>query len=134
MIRIFVTWLAVVVAFLAIDSLWLGYFAKDFYQRQIGSLLRSELLLGVAALFYVFYGLCLVILVVMPAVRAASPWQAIAFGALLGLCAYGTYDITNLATLKGWPVIVAVVDMAWGMTITAVTALIGFQVMSRLPV
>jgi uncharacterized membrane protein len=132
MLRFFVTWLSVTFVFLAIDAVWLAYVAKGFYQKHIGSMLREEFLMGVAALFYVFYALCLVILVITPAVKAASPWQAVLFGALLGLCAYGTYDITNLATLKGWPVIVSVVDMAWGATITAVVCGIGYYVMQRL--
>jgi len=74
-----------------------------------------------------------VILVVSPAVKAQSPMQALLLGALLGLCAYGTYDFTNLATLKGWPVIVTVVDLAWGTFITAVISVVGYFVMSRLP-
>ena len=133
MLRFFITWLSVTFVFLAIDAVWLAYVAKGFYQKHIGSMLREEFLMGVAALFYVFYALCLVILVITPAVKAASPWQAVLFGALLGLCAYGTYDITNLATLKGWPVIASVVDMAWGATITAVVCGIGYYVMQRLP-
>jgi uncharacterized membrane protein len=133
MLRYLITWLSVTVVFLAIDAVWLTYVAKGFYQKHIGSMLREEFLMGVAALFYVFYALCLVILVIGPAVKAASPVQAVLFGALLGLCAYGTYDITNLATLKGWPVIVSVVDMAWGAAITAVVCGVGYYIMQRLP-
>jgi uncharacterized membrane protein len=133
MVRYFLTWLAVTATFLVIDIIWLAYVAKDFYQRHLGGMLREEFLMGVAALFYVFYTLCVVILVVSPAVKAQSPMQALLLGALLGLCAYGTYDFTNLATLKGWPVIVTVVDLAWGTFITAVISVVGYFVMSRLP-
>jgi uncharacterized membrane protein len=133
MVRYFLTWLAVTATFLVIDIIWLAYVAKDFYQKHLGGMLREEFLLGVAALFYVFYTLCVVILVVSPAVKAQSPMQALLLGALLGLCAYGTYDFTNLATLKGWPVIVTVVDLAWGTFITAVISVVGYFVMSRLP-
>jgi uncharacterized membrane protein len=133
MVRYFLTWLAVTATFLVIDIIWLAYVAKDFYQKHLGGMLREEFLMGVAALFYVFYTLCVVILVVSPAVRAQSPMQALLLGALLGLCAYGTYDFTNLATLKGWPVIVTVVDLAWGTFITAVISVVGYFVMSRLP-
>jgi uncharacterized membrane protein len=133
MVRYFLTWLAVTATFLVIDIIWLAYVAKDFYQKHLGGMLREEFLMGVAALFYVFYTLCVVILVVSPAVKAQSPMQALLLGALLGLCAYGTYDFTNLATLKGWPVIVTVVDLAWGTFITAVISVVGYFVMSRLP-
>ncbi len=131
MTRYLITWLAVVVVFLAIDSVWLAYVAKSFYQKHIGFLLREQFQMGVAAVFYLFYAACLVVLVVAPAAKSGNPWQALALGALLGLCAYGTYDITNLATIKGWPVIVSVVDMAWGMTITAIVSYVGFWVMTR---
>jgi uncharacterized membrane protein len=134
MLRYLLTWVAVTAVFLAIDAVWLAYVAKGFYQKHIGGLLREEFLMAPAALFYLFYTLCLVILVIVPAVRVASPWQAVLLGALLGLCAYGTYDITNLATLKGWPVIVSAVDMAWGTVITAFVSWVGYLVMSRLPV
>jgi uncharacterized membrane protein len=133
MVRYFLTWLAVTATFLIIDIIWLAYVAKDFYQKHLGGMLREEFLMGVAALFYVFYTLCVVILVVSPAVKAQSPLQALLLGALLGLCAYGTYDFTNLATLKGWPVIVTVVDLAWGTAITAIISVVGYFVMSRLP-
>lgn len=132
--RYFITWFALASVFLAIDSLWLGFVAKSFYQRHIGFLLREEFLTGVAALFYLFYSFCLLVLVVVPAAKSGSPMQAVLLGALLGLCAYGTYDITNLATIKGWPVIVTIVDMGWGMTLTAITSLAGYMVLSRLPV
>jgi uncharacterized membrane protein len=89
--------------------------------------------MGPAALFYLFYTACLVAMVINPSVKAASPMQAVIYGALLGLCAYGTYDMTNLATVKGWPVIVSVADMAWGMFLTAFVCYAGYQLMSRLP-
>lgn len=133
MLRYVLTWVAVTAVFLTIDAVWLAYVAKGFYQKHIGAMLRAEFLMAPAALFYLFYTFCLVILVIIPATRAASPWQAVLLGALLGLCAYGTYDMTNLATLKGWPVIVSVVDMAWGATITAFVCWVGYMVMSRLP-
>ncbi|MCU0790009.1 MAG: DUF2177 family protein [Nitratireductor sp.] len=132
MLRYLLTWVSVTAVFLAIDAVWLALVAKGFYQKHIGGMLREEFLMAPAALFYLFYTLCLVILVIVPSVKAASPLQAVFLGALLGLCAYGTYDMTNLATLKGWPVIVSVVDMAWGATITAFVCWVGYMVMSRL--
>lgn len=133
MLRYLITWVAVAAVFLAIDAVWLAYVAKGFYQKHLSGLLREEFLMAPAALFYLFYAFCLVVLVIVPAVRMASPWQAVLLGALLGLCAYGTYDMTNLATIKGWPVIVSVIDMAWGASITAFVCWIGYLVMSRIP-
>lgn len=133
MLRYLLTWVAVAAVFLAIDAVWLAYVAKGFYQKHLSGLLREDFLMVPAAVFYLFYAFCLVVLVIMPAVRMASPWQAVFLGALLGLCAYGTYDMTNLATIKGWPVIVSVVDMAWGASITAFVCWVGYLVMSRIP-
>jgi uncharacterized membrane protein len=127
------TWLSVAALFLAIDAVWLSSVANSFYRKHIGFLLREEFLMGPAALFYLFYTACLVAMVINPSVKAASPMQAVIYGALLGLCAYGTYDMTNLATVKGWPVIVSVADMAWGMFLTALVCYAGYQLMSRLP-
>lgn len=129
MVQYLVGWLAAAATLLAIDAVWLGYVARDFYQRQIGQFMRDDVWFGVAALFYIFYSLCVVILVAGPALRSGSLGQAIMLGALLGLCAYGTYDITNLATLRDWPVIVAVVDMAWGTFLTAVIAAAAYLAM-----
>lgn len=108
--------------FLVLDYLWLGYVARDFYARQLGALLRDPPQLGIAALFYLAYVAGIVFFAVLPALRGAGFWQAVLYGALLGLLAYGTYDITNLATIKGWPVAVSLADMAWGTFVSAITA------------
>lgn len=84
--------------------------------------------LGVALLFYLVYVVGVLVLVVLPALDAGSLAKAVLGGALLGLVAYGTYDITNLSTIQGWPVIVAVVDLAWGTTLTAVVSAAGYLV------
>lgn len=132
MTRYFITWLAVTVSFLAIDAVWLSYVAKDFYRRHLDGMLLDEFRLGIAALFYLLYAVGILVLAVAPAAKAGSPLQAILLGALFGACAYGTYDITNLATLKNWPVIVSVVDIAWGTVLTATASFVGYLVLSRL--
>jgi len=78
--------------------------------------------LAIAAVFYIFFTVAVVVLAVMPALSAESIGKALLFGAILGLAAYGTYDITNLSTLKGWPGVLSAVDMAWGTVITAASA------------
>jgi uncharacterized membrane protein len=122
----FGTWLAIAGSILAIDAVWLGFVARNFYREQIGFLMRDDIWFGTAALFYIFYAVGVMVLAVIPAAKSGSVWQAVMLGAVLGFCAYGTYDATNLATLKGWPVIVSIVDVIWGMCITATASAIGY--------
>lgn len=121
-----VAYAATAVTFLAIDFVWLSLMASRLYRPQLGTMLLDQPNLVVAGLFYLVYAVCIVVLVVMPAFGARSLLMAVGLGALLGLVAYGTYDITNLATLKGWSVTVTLVDMAWGMVITAVASVAGY--------
>ncbi|MGI9401568.1 MAG: DUF2177 family protein [Rhizobiaceae bacterium] len=130
MLHNFIAWLAVTLCFLVIDSIWLGLVARDFYQRHLGSLLRDDILFGVAGVFYLLYTFSVVVLVVIPAQKSGSLMQALFLGGLLGLCAYGTYDITNLATLKGWPIAATIVDMVWGTVLTSLLSVIGFFVLN----
>lgn len=121
-----VAYAATAVTFLAIDFVWLSLMASRLYRPQLGTMLLDQPNLVVAGLFYLVYAVGIVVLVVMPAFGARSLLMAVGLGALLGLVAYGTYDITNLATLKGWSVTVTLVDMAWGMVITAVASVAGY--------
>ena len=111
------------IVFLGLDYVWLAWVAKDFYARSLGALMREAPDFMAAGVFYLFYVAGIVFFAAMP----AESWKgALARGALLGLLAYGTYDMTNLATLKGWPWRMAAVDMAWGATLTALAALGGY--------
>lgn len=116
------------VVFLGIDTVWLLSMSTRFYKRQLGDLMRESPNLPVALIFYLLYVLVVLLLVVMPAVEKGSLIQAVGFGALFGLAAYGTYDITNLSTIRDWPAIVAVVDMAWGSTLTGIVSAAGYLV------
>ncbi len=120
-----VAYLTTVIVFFAIDFIWLGTVAKGFYQDQIGSLLLDEFRVGVAVAFYVMYVAGIVIFAVVPAVKLGSLGHALLYGALFGLFCYATYDFTNLATLKGYTVTVAVVDTIWGTFLTGLSALAG---------
>lgn len=111
---------------LVLDAIWLGLVARTFYRDQLGDLMLPQPALGIAALFYVFFAVAVVVLAVLPAVSAASLTTALVYAAILGLAAYGTYDITNLSTLKNWPVTMTLVDMAWGTFVTAATAAGGY--------
>lgn len=109
------------------DAVWLGLVATDFYRERIGHLMAAAPRLGVAAAFYLLYLVGVVIFAVRPALAAGSGVRALGLGAGFGFFAYMTYDLTNLATLRDWPVMVAVVDMAWGTTLSAASAWGGYR-------
>jgi len=118
-----IAYIATLVSFLLIDAVWLGLVAKNFYRQQLGGLMLPSPNLGIAAAFYVFFTIAIVVLAVWP---AGSVWGAVGYGAVLGLAAYGTYDITNLSTLKGWPASLSIVDMIWGTILTSVASACGY--------
>jgi len=104
---------------LAIDGIWLAIMSKRFYTPHLSSLFTSSPQLLPAALFYLIYALGLALIIVLPSIRQNQDiWRIFLYGALFGLCAYGTYDLTNQATLTNWPVIVTIVDLLWGSFVT----------------
>jgi len=107
------------VSFLIIDFFWLGFVAKDFYQNQIGHLLREKFLMLPAFIFYLIFVFGLLIFAVYPALSENSLQKALILGGLFGFMAYATYDLTNLATLRDWPILVTIVDMVWGTVLGA---------------
>ncbi len=113
-------YLAVAAIFLAVDAVWLKAVAGPLFRRHVGELMLEEPRLGVAALFYVGYCAGLVYFAAAPA--AGDPLAAFVDGALLGLCAYGAYEATNLATLKGWTIGMAAMDTAWGALLSGAAA------------
>lgn len=120
------TYAATLVLFLFIDGIWLGLVARNFYVQQLGSMLRPTPNFGVAGLFYALYVVGVLVFVIFPALNQGTWVTAAAYGALFGLIAYATYDVTNMATLDGWPVVMSVVDMIWGATLTATVATGGY--------
>jgi len=123
-----IAYLATMAVFFVIDFVWLGIVAKGFYRDQIGPLLLDEFRVGYAAIFYLLYGVGVVVFAVLPGLESGSPLTALGFGALFGLIAYGAYDLTNLATLKGYTTKVAFVDMAWGTLLTGLSAAAGMWI------
>jgi uncharacterized membrane protein len=121
-----------VVTFLVIDLVWLGVVARSFYQAQIGHLMRANVNWAAAIVFYLVFVIGIVVLVVWPAVEHQSLARAIGLGALLGLVTYAAYDLTNLATLKGFPLTVALVDLAWGTVLCATVSAVTYLASSRL--
>lgn len=128
-------WVAAAILFLAMDMVWLLWIGRGFYTAEIGALLRQPPNLSAAGLFYLLYITGLMVMVIWPAFQAQSALQALLYGAVLGLIAYGTYDLTNLAVMQGFTAKIAVIDMIWGTILTAgvsvLTVLLGNMVLTR---
>ncbi|MDY0210336.1 MAG: DUF2177 family protein [Acholeplasma sp.] len=102
------------VVFLVVDLIWLGLIAKKLYQDQIGTLLKPDVNWTAAILFYLLFIAGLVVFVIQPGVDANSLGKVMLLGAFFGLITYATYDLTNLATMKNWPLSITLIDLAWG--------------------
>jgi len=124
--RYVIAYVSTAFVFLAAYFIWLGYIARSFYRDNLEGMLLEKPLMDVAGLFYGLYVVGIVIFGVMAGLRDDSWRSAAIYGALFGLFAYATYDLTNLATLKNWPMIVSVVDMAWGAFVTSLAATGGY--------
>ena len=118
--------------FFVIDMIWLGLVAKNFYRNQIGFLMKSEVNWIAALIFYLLFVVGLVVFVIAPAIEKKSWIHALLFGALFGLITYATYDLSNLATLKDWPLLVTIVDLVWGATLAASVSTITYYVAHRM--
>lgn len=118
-IKLFVIALPVMLAF---DMVWLGLVAKNFYRDHIGFLMKTQVAWTPAIILYILLAVGLVIFVIAPAVTKGSWVHALMYGALFGFVTYAAYDLTNLATLKDWPLAMSLVDMAWGATLAASVA------------
>jgi len=118
--------------FFAIDMIWLGLVAKNFYKSQIGFLMKPDINWTAAIIFYLLFIVGLVLFVIAPAVEKGSWMYALLFGALFGLITYATYDLTNLATLKDWPLLVTIVDLAWGATLGALVSVITYFIAGKI--
>lgn len=126
MTQLLVAFVAALIAFCICDFVWLGFLAKSFYQAQIGALMLETPNWTAAAIFYPLYTAGIILFCVEPALAHGSWVRALVLGMLLGLLGYGTYDFSNLATLKGWTVSLVVVDVIWGMAVSGVAATVGY--------
>jgi uncharacterized membrane protein len=125
MLQYGIAYLATAAAFLGADYIWLNR-AMGFYKNSLGDLLADKPNLAAAAALYVIYFVGIVVFAVLPAARSNGWGAAIMLGGLLGLVAFATYDLTNLATLSRWPLLVVIVDLFWGIFVTALASLAGF--------
>lgn len=118
--------------FLAMDALWLGLIARNFYKEQIGFLMKTNVNWTAALIFYIIFIVGLVLFVISPALAQGSWKQAVLMGALFGLIAYATYDLTNLATLKDWPLLVTIADLIWGAFISASVSVVTYLIVTKI--
>lgn len=119
-------YLVSVPVFFAIDMVWLGFVAKNFYQGRLGHLLSESVNWPVAISFYLIFLVGLLIFAIAPALTSGDGQRALIYGALFGFFTYATYDLTNWSTLREWPASVALVDMIWGTVLSASVAYITY--------
>ncbi len=112
--------------FLIVDLAWLGLVARDFYREQLGNLMRANVNWTAAIIFYLIFIGGILFFVVYPALERDSMVYALLVGGLFGFITYATYDLTNLATLQGWPLTMTLVDLAWGTFLGASVSFLSF--------
>ncbi|MBS3991769.1 MAG: DUF2177 family protein [Erysipelothrix sp.] len=122
----FITFLVAFAVFMVIDLIWLGVIAAPFYRNQIGFLMAKNVNWTAAILFYIIFIAAMVVFVIQPAIANQSLMSAVLMGALFGLVTYATYDLTNLATLEGWPITLVIVDIIWGMSLSVLVSAITY--------
>lgn len=126
-----IAYAATALTFLILDGIWLAFVADDFFQSQLGHLLRDDINLGVAVIFYLFYAIGIVIFGVRPALMDGRARTVLTFSGLFGFFAYATYDMTNYITLPDWPEIVILVDVTWGTLASAASAWVGWKATAK---
>jgi uncharacterized membrane protein len=128
--KLLLPWLAVVATMIALDVVWIGIVARPLYARGIGHLMAEQPNFVAAIAFYLLYAVGLMAFVVLR--QAAGDWKATAaWGAAFGFMAYMTYDLTNMATLRDWPLALSFIDVAWGCFATGLAATVGRVVADR---
>ena len=126
MTKTLVGYLAALVALTIVDALWLGFISRDFYKARLGQLLLDQPVWSIAILFYLIHAAGISVFPVPMALNGGSWTTAVLYGALFGFFAYSAYDITNLATLRGWSMAISLVDLAWGTVATAIASTASF--------
>ncbi len=126
--NMFVLYMATLIPFLLIDIVMLRTVMLPLFERNVGALMAEETKIGVAAGFYLFYVAGIVYFAILPGIRYDQPMLVLLNGAILGLLAYGTYEATNMATLKGWSWQMVATDVVWGGVLTAISAYLGYVI------
>lgn len=117
-------YLMVIILFFGIDLFWLALISNNIYSQEIGFLLSTHINWWAAFTFYLLYVVGMCYFVISPSIQKLSPTTALGSGMLFGLTTYGTYDLTNLATIDGWPLKIVIIDMIWGAFITGIVSCI----------
>lgn len=114
-----------------LDLLWIGVVGSGFYRSQLGSMLRPDVVWPAALAFYVIYAFAVAFFVIAPAIGVHSLMRVVLTAAFFGLAAYAAYDLTNLATITGWPLPLTFVDLAWGIVVTTVTSVATYLIATK---
>ena len=130
--RIFLTYIVSVPVFFIVDMIWLGVIAKGFYRKALEPLITPNINWIAAIIFYLLFLVGVLIFALLPGMEKRSLVYTIAMAALFGFIAYATYDLTNLATIRDWPLMLSIVDMIWGSFLSASTATLTYLIMSRI--
>ena len=126
--KLLISYALTFVVFFIVDMAWLGFIAKDLYKKYLGGFLSDQVNWTAAVVFYLLFVVGVFIFAILPAVEKNSVVSAVTLGALFGFFTYATYDLTNLATLKGWPVTIVFIDIIWGSVLTAIVSTAGFYI------
>ena len=127
-------YLLTLIVFVAIDVLWLTVISKNLYSTRLSHLLADNPKLLPAVLFYLIFVVGIIAFAVLPGYESQNIWKTIMLGALFGMLSYSTYDLTNLATLKNWPVSITIIDIIWGTTVSVLTSVAGYYIATLLGV
>lgn len=130
--KLIISYALTFVVFFIIDMAWLGFIAKDLYKKYLGGFLSEQVNWAAAVVFYLLFIVGVFIFAILPSVEKNSLTSAMTLGALFGFFTYATYDLTNLATLKGWPLSIVFIDMAWGAVLTGIVSTAGFYIVKYL--
>lgn len=117
---------ATLLVFFAVDMVWLGLISRAFYKKHLGFLMAPDINWYAALIFYFLFILGILVFVVLPGIKENALPLMLVKAAFFGLVTYATYDLTNLATVKDWPLVITIVDLIWGMVLTTTVSLAGF--------
>ncbi len=126
--KLLISYLLTTIVFFAVDMTWLGFLAKDIYKKYLGGFLSDKINWPAAIIFYLLFIIGIFYFAILPAVEKNSLTKAIISGALFGFFTYATYDLTNLATLKNWPLPIVFIDIVWGAVLTCIVSIAGFYI------
>lgn len=129
--KILLVFIITMVIFAAIDLIWLGYLAKNLYQQKIGFLMADKINWIAALIFYIIYISGILYFVIFPSLETGEWQTALLKGTILGVLCYGTYDLTNMATLKNWPYEIVIIDILWGAFLTGLTSTLSYIIAQK---